>query len=159
MLLKRILLPQKLFPLIKTDPKKGRADLCKQYCTTHLHYSQPSNPRFLQQNGKLFLPVITGIVYGIRRYMMRSNNIIGYYNPSVMNTIQLLTPLMLCVLILQNLKSISNDSFLKIFHGHFIYSQSFYQKSIERRLLKKKLFVFRFVGEIWCFKFGYSASM
>ena len=50
---------------------------------------------------------------------------------------------MLCALILYmsgrtyNLMSIPNDRFLRYFHGRFIYSQSFCQKSAERKTPKK----------------------
>ena len=66
--------------------------------------------------------------------------IIGHYNPSV----RILTPLMLCVLILYIsggtycLKSTSNDKFFeKLFMAIPIYSQSFCQKSAERKSPKK----------------------
>ena len=70
--------------------------------------------------------------------------IIGHNNPSV--RIIDLTPLMLCVLILYisgetySLNSISNDRFLfswETYHGNYICSQSFCQKSAERKSPKK----------------------
>ena len=64
-------------------------------------------------------------------------------------TSQFLTPLMLCVLILYmsggtySLKSTPNDRFFeKLFHGHFIYSQSFCQKSAEGKSPKKYFLYF-----------------
>ena len=39
------------------------------------------------------------------------------------------------------------QSFEKLFHGRFIYSQSFCQKTAERKSPKKYLFIFRFVRD------------
>ena len=55
-----------------------------------------------------------------------NTHIIDHYHPSVRTTTRLLTPLMLCSLILNvtagtySLKSILNDKFMRIFHGNFI---------------------------------------
>ena len=72
-------------------------------------------------------------------YIHSYTYIIGHYNPSVM-----ITPLMLFVLILYisggtySLKSSPNDRFFwETFHGNFIYSQCYCQKSAERKSPKK----------------------
>ena len=61
---------------------------------------------------------------------------------------------MLCVSILYisdetiGLKSTPNDRFFeKLFHGNFIYSQSFCQKSAARKIAEEILFVFCF--DVW----------
>ena len=70
---------------------------------------------------------------------------IGYYNPSV-------TPLMLCVFILyisggdlQFKDGSERHIFWETFHGNFIYSQSFCQKSAEIKSPKKYFFIFCFL--------------
>ena len=75
-----------------------------------------------------------------------------HYNPSVRITAQLLTPLMLCGLILYvsdwayNLTSKSNDFdfFVQLFHGSFIILQSYCQKSAKWKSQKKYFFSFFF---------------
>ena len=68
--------------------------------------------------------------------------IIGHYNPSV-KIIDLVShaTYVVCVNFIHNwrdLQSIPNDRFLlRTFHGNFINSQSFYQKSTERKSPKK----------------------
>ena len=80
---------------------------------------------------------------------------IGHYNPSV-RIIDLVshTIYVVCVNFLYisggtySLKSTPNDRFWETIHGHFfIYSQSFCQKSAERKSPKKYFFVFRF--DVW----------
>ena len=80
---------------------------------------------------------------------------IGHYNTSVRITAWLFTPLMSCVLILYisggtySLKSTPNDRlFGETFHGNFIYSASFCQKSAERKLPKKYFSFFHI--SFWC---------
>ena len=59
---------------------------------------------------------------------LQVHKVIGHYNPSVRIMTLVLTPLMLCALILYmtggtySLKSTPND---KAFHGNFIYSREF----------------------------------
>ena len=69
---------------------------------------------------------------------LHNTYIIGHYNSSARITTYLIALLMLCELILcmsdgtYNLKSITDDRFLRRFSGNFVYSQSFFfQKSGE----------------------------
>ena len=85
-------------------------------------------------NQLLFLSVISSLQSYIHTY------VIDHYNSSVRITAWLFTPLMLCTLILYisrtySLTSTPNDRFLKNFFMAcwLINSQSFYQKSTERK--------------------------
>ena len=84
----------------------------------------------------------------LRLLLLFHTYIIDHYNPSVRITAGLLTPLMLCALILYvsggtySLMSTPNDIFFfwEAFHGNFICSQSFCQQSAERKSPTKYFF-------------------
>ena len=87
--------------------------------------------------------------------------IIGHYNASVRITTQLLTPFMLCALILYmnggtyNLESTPNDRFLRSFFlSNVMFSQSFWQKSAERKSPKNNFHIFAFKSDLW-FELGF----
>ena len=83
----------------------------------------------------------------VLQYRLGHTYIIRHYSPSVRITAQLLTAIMLCALILYvgggtcSLTTTPNDWFwFWLFHVSFIYSQSFCQKSAERKSSKKYIF-------------------
>ena len=75
--------------------------------------------------------------------------IIGHYNPSVRIMEQLLTPLMLCVLILEvtySVESTPNDRFFKkLFRGSFIYSQRVFARNLLIGNRRRNIFFSYFV--------------
>ena len=76
--------------------------------------------------------------------------IIGHYNPSVRIKAQLLTPLMQCVNFIRKRRELQfnvdseRQISEKVFHGRFISSQNFCQKSAERKSTKKYFSYFIF---------------
>ena len=121
---------------------------CKLFRTKHITLLESET--FLRNKHNIAFFEIKCTFFGRKENTINLQNteyIIGHYGLSVKITAQLLTPLTLCALILHvsggtyRLTSNPNDRlYEKLFHGRYIYSQSFCQKSTERKPPMKYFF-------------------